>query len=336
MTATRALASRPDLLAPLREFLRGSAGPVPPWDSPEAAAEGLSGLLAWLAVQRGASQAAAAFEQHFVRAARLQAELDEIGRELQAAGLEALAFKGPALTPLYQGRLGLRPAGDLDLLIPPGTTVAVRDALGLPPLGLRPSGILVDLQEDLVGSARIALRARAFRFDLRQVWERSEPFGPGLRVLDAEHRFLHLAVHALKHGYSRLVWILDLALALPPAETATLPALARRTGTDRAAACALELVRRAFGRPSPLAGELPRLGWIERAVVERTLRREPLPVPGDLLTALSIPHPLWRLLYPLELALLRPASVRRQFHVPLLRAWCFRMTHLLRSRGGSR
>lgn len=321
---------RPDLLEPLREFLEDASGPVPPWDSAEASAEGVSGLLAWLAQRRGATEAAAFFEQEFVSAARLHAELGDIGRELQGAGLEAIVFKGPALTALYGGRLGLRPACDLDLLIPRGATDAFRAALGIPPIGIRQSGVMVDLQENLVGAERIALRARAFRFDLAEVWERSEPFGPGLRVLDPEHRFLHLAVHALKHGYSRLVWVLDLALALPEAETATLAGLARRTGTGRAAACALELVRRAFDRSSPLASELPRLGSLEQAVVERTLRREPLPVPGDLLTALSIPHPFWRLVYPLELALLRPSAVRRQFHVPLLRAWSWRIGHLLR------
>lgn len=57
-----AVPSRPDLLTPLQEFLRDSAGPVPPWDSAEASAEGLSGMLAWLAVQRGAQEAAGAFQ----------------------------------------------------------------------------------------------------------------------------------------------------------------------------------------------------------------------------------------------------------------------------------
>lgn len=322
--------SRPDLLGPLRGYLAGSPGEAPAWDSAEASAEGVAGVLAWLAAQRGAPQAASFLEGEFVHAARLHAEVAAVGRELQEAGLEAIVLKGSALTGLYGGRLGLRPACDVDLLLPQGATGAVREALGIGPLGRRKSGVVVDLQEDLVGAARVALRARAFRFDPVEVWGRSEPFAPGLRTLDPEHRFLHLAVHALKHGYSRLLWLLDLALALPQAETPTLPALARRTGTHRAVACALELVRRGFGRPSPLAGELPRLGWLERAVVERTLRREPLPVPGDLLTALSLSNPLWRLVYPLELALLRPSAVRRHLHVPVLRGWSWRIRQALR------
>jgi hypothetical protein len=211
---------------------------------------------------------------------------------LEAAGVEALVVKGWAMARQYP-EVGLRPYTDLDLIVRPGQWGAARAALGALPSLDYP----VDIHE---GSARLgpwdfdALAGGAVRVPLA---------GVEARVPGAEHHLGILALHALRHGVFRPIWLVDLAVAVegrPPAFD-----WSRCVGPDRRPAdwitCAVALAHGLLsadvaGTPAALrAPGLP--GWLSRAVLrawdrcEGTSHREP--VFHALLERLGSPGPLW-------------------------------------------
>lgn len=238
----------------------------------QAHSEGLAGLLAHEAgvLARvhgltGPTQALGqAAEAIFVANASALHELAVIGQELARQGLEAVVLKGGALLhSVYHDCLHVRPLSDLDLLVRRAHRPAV-DAV-LRARGYVPhtegsslyvgSGVMIDLHDDLSGTARIRRRALAFRFDENALWETAGPLAPaalGLRRLSPTNEALHLAIHALRHGFARLIWLVDLALVLPRVEATGLAQAACVSGTLRALACAaaaLEAVWRSLPRP---------------------------------------------------------------------------------------
>lgn len=175
------------------------------------------------------------FSQHVqvgaLRGAYLEQRLQEVLASLTAAGVRALAYKGPALARLAYGDLAQRGFGDLDLLCHPDDVVRAVEALT--GLGYRGAPYLEAWR----------LR-RALPFDCQYALERADgevrveihwgvvrpPFGPRPRFDDLWERrigvpaagfridspspgdlFVLLAVHGYKHRWSRLGWIADLA-----------------------------------------------------------------------------------------------------------------------------
>ena len=60
-------------------------------------------------------------------------------------------------------------------------------------------------------------KPRYFPFDLESIWIHShlEVFrGKPVRTMSEDDQILYLCSHGLKHGFSRLIWILDVAMAL--------------------------------------------------------------------------------------------------------------------------
>lgn len=202
-----------------------------------AAGSGLAGLLLERArrigvvpphhaqqMLREASRAVAANNLH------LTSELARIVAALQRADIPVMLLKGAGLIPTVYQQLDLRPMSDLDLLIPPKN---VAEAVGvLTEIGCRSGQALIrddffpnyhyeiELCTGSLRPVRIDLHARPFR-PLRYartmsddaLWEGRTV----VRVGDAEASipgtelmFLHLAVHAAIHGFSRLIWLYDL------------------------------------------------------------------------------------------------------------------------------
>ncbi|MGC9334415.1 MAG: nucleotidyltransferase domain-containing protein, partial [Anaerolineae bacterium] len=159
---------------------------------------------------------------------RLQASLAQIVTALQAAGLQPIVLKGGALAGTVYPDPGLRPMGDLDLLVP--TADMARAGTALVALGFRLSAGLparmvafqqrlgggleylcrgdfgltrVDLQHDLVG---VDLCRHAFAIEPGALWAAARPLalehGQALQ-LSAEDTLIHLCLHpALHHGYA--------------------------------------------------------------------------------------------------------------------------------------
>jgi hypothetical protein len=243
-----------------------------------------AGALAWWRI-RGTplaqTPAGAGFHQAY-RLHALEADVHAIKtagvlQRLDAAGLEALVVKGWAIARHYP-EVGLRQYTDLDVVVRPGEMGAARAALAGLPGGHYP----VDLH---AGPA--SLDALDFD-DLLARAERVQLAGLEVRVLGPEDHLRVLALHALRHGVFRPIWLVDLAVAVEARPAAF--DWARALGGDPRRAdwttCAIALADRLLGarvEDTPAAARvrtLPR--WLVRAVLqawdrcEGTSHREPV------------------------------------------------------------
>jgi hypothetical protein len=151
----------------------------------------------------------------------MAAELESLLKALRERGVEVLPLKGPALALALYGDAAIRQANDLDLLVRrEDFPVAEMLLLSLGFAGLGAAGdhdrrfvrgdLLVELHFELASP-------RFFPFDIDDIWNRSRASdfrGIPVRSMSANDRVLYLCAHALKHGFSRLIWILDVARAL--------------------------------------------------------------------------------------------------------------------------
>jgi len=181
---------------------------------------------------------------------------------LREAGVEPLLVKGWAAALLYP-EPGLRPYGDIDLLVRPEQHTVAREALVA---GARAP---VDLHRGL---------ADLDDHELEDVFARSRhvPLGKvEIRIPSAEDHLRLLCLHAFRHGLSRAVWLCDIAAALE--SRATDFDWGRLLTGDRrrseAVVAALGLARAMLAAelgPTPLAARAERL---PRWLVPATLRQ---------------------------------------------------------------
>ena len=299
-------------------------GPDLDWSHLEeiASREGMSGVLAVqlerLARNHGLNLPLTPFSRAlhgtFAANGALFSELLGLRSVLQKEGIRVLVLKGGALTTTaYGGQLGLRPLSDLDILVKEPDLPVVRKALL--ERGFRspsPSGTLFtkgsamfDIHTDLVNASRIRRRALAFRFDPDVIWAKAvalDPGDPSFLILSPALQFLHLAVHAQKHSFSRLIWFLDLALVARQLDWEELLLQAESTGTLRPvayAATALERLLRVKIPPGVWVS-LPTQNRMEKRFMDAVVERRSSEPAGELMVAFSIPSLMGRLAYLFE------------------------------------
>ena len=269
-------------------------------------------------------------------------ELAALRGMLRREGRRVILLKGAALLQdEYRGHVGLRPLGDIDLLVRPSDVRSVTWWLrsrGYEPVS--PSSpffsrgvVSFDLHTEIVGSDWVGRKARAFRLDPAALWREAtplEPDDPTTLVLGPVHLRLQLVVHALKHSYSRLIWLVDLALVLRDAPWPTLLEQARASGTLRPLAYAVSVLDLLLGLEVPAAvrEELPPFGPLERAFVRLVAERRRAETPGELLVALSIPGAMGKAAYLAELVFPRREALAR--HYPLTPFWLLYPRRVLR------
>ena len=323
----------------LAELLRAG----PDWEAllEQAEREGITGLVARALeglAQRGHLVPALGrwhAATRAVAASNLSAlsELAALRVMLRGEGRTVILLKGAALLDdEYGGHVGLRPLGDIDLLVRPSDLPSVAGWLrsrGYEPVSssspfFSRGVVSFDLHTEIVGSDWVGRKARAFRLDPAALWREAvplEPDDPTTLVLSPVHLRLQLVVHALKHSYSRLIWLVDLALVLRDAPWPTLLEHARASGALRPLAYAVSALALLLGLrvPAAVREELPALGPLERAFLRLVARRRGVETPGELLVALSIPGALGKAAYLAELVFPRRHALAR--HYPLTPSW---------------
>jgi hypothetical protein len=144
----------------------------------------------------------------------------EISQVSETSGIPVMAIQGLSLIKSYQ-HPGLRPMNDIDLMIPPDqhraflTLLRSRGYQAVPrhPHLLKKQGLVLDVHTHILNLDRINARRHLFPEDLTPMWARARPFFPGEKGLqqpEVYDNFTALAAHALKHSYSRLIWLADL------------------------------------------------------------------------------------------------------------------------------
>jgi hypothetical protein len=151
----------------------------------------------------------------------MAAELERLLRAFQQRGIEVLPLKGPALALALYGDAAMRPANDLDLLVRSGhfpRAEALLLDLGFAGLGAAGDHDRRFLRGKLLVELHFALASpRFFPFEINGIWSRSSLTnfrGLPVRAMSPNDLVFYLCAHGLKHGFSRLIWILDLAHAL--------------------------------------------------------------------------------------------------------------------------
>ncbi|HYR08394.1 MAG TPA: nucleotidyltransferase family protein [Longimicrobium sp.] len=200
------------------------------------------------------------------------AELRRLIGAMEAAGVRAAAYKGPALAVRAYGHLALRTYADLDLLVAPDDVPAAARVLeecgylsvhrfspaqeavfrrtdGDYPFHHPHTAALVELHCH-VSSARFCASLPTAELLARA---RPVPIGGGqVPALADEDLFIALCLHGAKHRWSRLEWLAAAAaLALHALDMEKAVLRAHAFGARRATLLALLLARDALGLPLP-------------------------------------------------------------------------------------
>lgn len=206
---------------------------------------------------------------------RLAAESQRLQGALDKAAIPNLVLKGTTLDQLVWGRLGLKRAWDIDLLVTPGDARVARACLEaadyrlMDPPNATPEvfAAWVSLSKESVFrrpdgnvTAELHWRLTDIAGLLPGLSSASPsqlvalPGGLVLRTLAPEELFAYLCVHGATHAWSRLKWLADLGGLLAAEDDAGRTRLYERAvalGAGRCPASALLLCETLFGIPLP-------------------------------------------------------------------------------------
>ena len=174
------------------------------------------------------------FERNAKRSLALTAELVRLIKLLKKNGISVVPLKGPVLALQVYGDLGMRHAGDLDLLVAPehiGQAEQLIRQEGYqsmhPDFSLSPrqqkvytrqQHHFVYYQDNRKISMELHWRWNSnpylFQLDMDYVWERGQTIdiaGTRMVTLPVEDLLLYLCTHGAKHAWFRIFWLCDVA-----------------------------------------------------------------------------------------------------------------------------
>lgn len=189
-------------------------------------------------------------------------------------GIRALAFKGPVLGGILYGDVGVRQAGDLDILTARKDFPRAKDLLQshgylmtpqLTPAQqashLRSHCEIQFVHEDQFSVVDLhwGLTPRTFPFLLKpeELFARSEKIslaGREIETFDREDLLLYLCVHGTKHYWTRLEWVAavaELVRATPGPDWAVVVRRSRETNSERMLCLGLLLASNLFAVELP-------------------------------------------------------------------------------------
>ena len=175
-------------------------------------------------------------------------ELMRVLELFDAQGIRALAFKGPVLAQMVYGDLGLRQAGDLDILIAKEDFTRARDLLQSNSYVMSPQltraqqrshlGFHCEIQffhqdQFCVVDLHWGLTPKSFPFLLgfEDLWARRQTLnfaGHAIHTFSNADLLLYLCVHAAKHYWRRLEWVAAIAELVKSTPQNEWPLLLRR------------------------------------------------------------------------------------------------------------
>ena len=233
----------------------------------------------------------------------LAGELVRILGRLEAAGIAALAYKGPVLAESLYGNLALREFSDLDILVEPQSVLRAQEALLA--VGYRASLELSARQQaaSLRSGCELGFVSREGAIVVELHWRIAprhfcaEPpasellarapwasVGVRVRTLAPEDLLLALSLHAAKHLWHGLGWICDISellRAFPALDWAEVEGRAQKLGLRRLLYLPLQLASELLGAPVPAEVWARVAGDMEvQAMAGEVLRRPLLEAAG--------------------------------------------------------
>jgi|GEM_PF-377967 len=264
---------------------------------------------------------------------RLLEDLGQILERTETARIPVVLLQGASIVLEAYPDVGLRPMVDLDLWIRARDGEHVFSLLANlgyaqdPTYGMtfRRGPTTLDLHTDPLGGGRIAARRFLLAVEPEDLFRRCRAIrvsGKRALVPDDPDRIVLLALHALKHGVDRMIWLADirnLVAGWPKDRWTQLSLRAQRLGQSKAVACVLRLLWTVSGeRPTGAAAALDaqaRLSPPVRWALRRYAARGALPQWIPLFLA-SRSRPVGRIAYLLETLFPRPAVLRQVFGHP--------------------
>ena len=152
---------------------------------------------------------------------KLQHALNAILDDLNFEGIEVALLQGMALLQKPYKDVGLRPMKDMDLWVLPDNYQHLIDRLArqkfekdpLYPNTYRKGEIVLDIHTHLLWADRIKAREYLLSKSQDEIFLRSESInvnGRKVLCLCPQDHFLYLGLHALKHNFERLIWLVDI------------------------------------------------------------------------------------------------------------------------------
>ena len=229
-------------------------------------------------LHRSLTESAAEIPDFFTAAVRERRESAEtLARELECLlkhfaeqEIEVLPLKGPALAAALYGDVAMRSFHDLDLLVRRDNFeraelllldlgFAARNPADDYHRGFRREEILLELHFGVASDLTFPLDS--FPFDVEAVWSRALPGsfrGQPMHIMSDDDLVLYLCLHGLKHGFAKLIWVVDIARALGQmrgqtrqSTPAQLAANARQQGLELPLLIGCEMVREILPQQLP-------------------------------------------------------------------------------------
>jgi hypothetical protein len=199
------------------------------------------------------------------RSLLLTGELVRLLKQLEAQGVLAIPFKGPALACLLYGDPALRHFDDLDILVRRQDFSAAKSVILS--LGYQPKEQYVYHESFMLarGSTELVVELHwdimpedfPLRLDLEGIWERraSLPLGGAqAATLSPEDLLLFLCLHGSRHQWLRLQWLCDVAQLIrryPSLDWEKVMEQARIAGGRRMLFLGIYLANDILGAPLP-------------------------------------------------------------------------------------
>ena len=147
----------------------------------------------------------------------LNSILDDLNKE----SIDITLLQGMALLQEVYEDAGLRPMKDMDLWVLPDNYPHLVGQLDrqkfekdpLYPNTYRRGEILLDIHTHLLWADRIKARDYLLSKSQDEIFSRSDRLdidGRNILVLNPQDHFLYLGLHALKHNFERLIWLVDI------------------------------------------------------------------------------------------------------------------------------
>jgi hypothetical protein len=224
--------------------------------------------------------------------------LAKIEDALSVENMQVMALKGASLLNNVYHDIGMRPMGDIDLMVRPAEQerfVSFSKKLGYrvdPPLSnfLRKDGIIIDLHTHALNTDRITNRKELFPRGMGPVWDNSVPWAEGYRWLrrpDDVDNILLLSQHFMKHSFSRLIWLIDIFRLIEDSDSRCRTDLSNRADylqQRKSLSYSLYLMDRIFYHRSAM----PSLSRLERAILEAKVNGESTALTGPLMAMFCI------------------------------------------------